>query len=122
VFSLARGFAAAGIPTSVTTLWEIDSRATYSLTENFYKQVVEGVPMDEALRQAKLLMLQGEDRMQALPYFWGGSIVLGNVQPLIIEKNWSNILLYGMVGMLILLAAVVYWVRVLKGRRSSSGV
>lgn len=120
VFSLARGFAAAGIPTSVTTLWEIDSRATYSLTENFYQQVVNGVPMDEALRQAKLRMLQGEDRMQALPYFWGGSIVLGNVQPLLIEKSWSNSLYYGLVGMVLLLAIVLYRVKVGRGNRSSS--
>ena len=120
MFSLARGFAAAGIPTSVTTLWEIDSRATYSLTENFYQQVVQGIPMDEALRQAKLMMLQGDDRMQALPYFWGGSIVLGNVQPLTIEKNWGNRLRYGMVGILFILAVVVYWVRASKKDRSRS--
>ncbi|WP_209330827.1 CHAT domain-containing protein [Lunatimonas salinarum] len=119
VFSLARGFAAAGIPTSVTTLWEIDSRATYSLTENFYRQVVTGISMDEALRQAKLMMLQGDDRMQALPYFWGGSIVLGSVQPLIVERNWSKSLCYGMVGILFILAVVVYWVRARKRDRSN---
>lgn len=120
VFSLARGFAAAGIPTSVTTLWEIDSRATYSLTENFYQQVVNGVPMDEALRKAKIMMLQGEDQMQTLPYFWGGSIVLGNVQPLLVEKSWTNSLYYIIVGMVILLAVVVYWVKLGRANRSSS--
>ncbi|MCC5937976.1 MAG: CHAT domain-containing protein [Lunatimonas sp.] len=118
VFSLARGFAAAGIPTSVTTLWEIDSRATYSLTENFYQQVVKGIPMDEALRQAKLKMLQGDDRMQALPYFWGGSIVLGSVQPLLIEESWAERLRFWMVGIVILTVALVYWVRV-SGRNNA---
>jgi hypothetical protein len=76
--------------------------------------------MDEALRQAKLMMLQGEDRMQALPYFWGGSIVLGNVQPLLIEKSWTNSLYYGLVGILFLLAIVFYRVKVRRGNRSSS--
>lgn len=87
---------------------------------DFYQQVVNGVPMDEALRKAKIMMLQGEDQMQTLPYFWGGSIVLGNVQPLLVEKSWTNSLYYRIVGMVILLAVVVYWVKLGRANRSSS--
>ncbi|EON78685.1 hypothetical protein ADIS_0859 [Lunatimonas lonarensis] len=102
VFSLARGFAAAGIPTIVTTLWEIDSRATYTLTETFYENVVAGLPLDVALQKAKLSMLHGTDPMHALPYFWGGSIVLGNVQPLEFESQWSATHRFWLAGLLAL--------------------
>jgi CHAT domain-containing protein len=117
VFSLARGFAAAGIPTSVTTLWEIDSRATYTLTQTFYENVVAGLPLDVALQKAKLSMLHGTDPMHALPYFWGGNIVLGNVQPLEFESRWSTTHRFWLAGLL----ALVFYLLVGYRRKKQMG-
>ena len=44
VFSFNRGFAALGIPTAITNLWSVDDKATYKLTELFYKYLSEGLP------------------------------------------------------------------------------
>ena len=61
VFSLARGFAAAGIPSTVTTLWEIDEKATYQLTELFYQYLKEGNTGDVAIQKAKLEFIARND-------------------------------------------------------------
>src|SRR5690606_19410515 len=78
VFSLARGFAAAGIPSSITSLWKIDNHSTYRISEMFYKFLVQGLPLDVALQEAKLEFLRVQDRSYDLPYFWAGSILLGS--------------------------------------------
>jgi CHAT domain-containing protein/tetratricopeptide (TPR) repeat protein len=80
VFSLARGFAAAGIPASITTLWQIDNKTTYQLTELFYKYLSQGLTSDEALREAKLEFLDIHDKTNELPYFWAASILIGKTE------------------------------------------
>lgn len=77
VFSLARGFAAAGIPTSITTLWQIDNKPTYQLTELFYKYLSQELPLDEALQKAKLDFLDNNDITYELPYYWAANILIG---------------------------------------------
>lgn len=77
VFSLARGFAAAGIPATVTNLWQIDEEATYRIMELFYKHLNAGVGGDEALQQAKLDFIRDNDKEHVLPYFWAASIYIG---------------------------------------------
>lgn len=78
VFSLARAFMTAGVPCTVTNLWQVDHKTTYQLTELFYKYLQKGLPKDEALNQAKLDFLQENDQLYNLPYFWAATIVLGN--------------------------------------------
>jgi len=78
VFSLARGFAAAGIPATVTNLWQIDEAATYRIMELFYKHLNAGMAGDEALQQAKVDFIRDNDKEHLLPYFWAASIYIGN--------------------------------------------
>lgn len=78
VLSLARGFSLTGIPAVVTTLWQIDNEATYTLTENFHRLLSQGVPKDVALQQAKLQFLENNDKGNTLPYYWAASILLGD--------------------------------------------
>jgi hypothetical protein len=85
IFSLARGFAAAGIPATVTNLWEIDEAATYQITELFYKHLNGGMAGDEALQQAKLDFIRNNGREHMLPYFWAASIYMGKTA--VIEKK-----------------------------------
>ena len=92
VFSLARGFAAAGIPSSITTLWPIDNQSTYQLTELFYKYINHGLKSDEALREAKMEFLSSHDKLYQLPYFWAASILIG--KPESFEENHKNHLSY----------------------------
>lgn len=78
VMSLARGFAAAGIGSCVTTLWEVNADATVELTELFYEKLALGLSKANALRQAKLDYLDRHaGTPQALPSYWAGMVHLG---------------------------------------------
>lgn len=77
IFSLARGFAAAGIPSTVSAIWEIDNKATYNIAELFFSELANGEPSDIALQQAKLKMISNYDREYELPYYWAGAVLIG---------------------------------------------
>ena len=98
VFSLARGFAAAGIPSTVTTLWEIDEIATYQLTELFYKYLQEGNPGDVAIQKAKLEFIASNDVQYALPYYWAPTILIGQTGVLQKGPNMIMMMAYSFVG------------------------
>lgn len=77
VFSVSRSFAAAGIPSVITNLWDIDNHSTYKLTELFYKYLNRGYEYDEALQKAKVEFIEVSDKEQQLPYFWAASVLVG---------------------------------------------
>lgn len=107
VFSLARGFAEAGIPATVTTLWEIDELATYKLTEFFYKYLHSGSPGDVAMQKAKLELLSVGDQEHLLPYYWSPAILIGQtdkvVERSLLANYWRYALAAMIAGMLIML-------------------
>lgn len=105
VFSLARGFAAAGIPATVTTLWQIDNKATYQIMELFYKHLHLGLPADEALQRAKLEFLQNSDKEYELPYYWASTILVGDAG--IIEKETIGTKLWWMLGIVVITALLI---------------
>lgn len=81
VFSFNRGFAALGIPSCISNLWGIDNLSTYQLTENLYKYLAKGLPIDVALQKAKLEFLANAPRGRQLPYHWAPAILVGNTDP-----------------------------------------
>ncbi len=72
ILSLGRGFAYAGVPSVLSTLWEARSGVTLTLTGFFLGNYFAGMPADEALYQAKLRMLKNPPDGNASPYFWAG--------------------------------------------------
>lgn len=108
VFSLARGFAEAGIPATVTTLWEIDELATYKLTELFYKHLHSGNPGDVAMQKAKLELLSVSDLEHLLPYYWSPAILIGQtgtvVETSFLLKYWRYALVAIVAAILIIIA------------------
>lgn len=87
VFSFNRGFAALGIPSSVTNLWTVDNESTYKITELFYKYIAEDLPLDESLQKAKLDFIKTSSKEKQLPYYWAAAVLIGNSDAIIIEKN-----------------------------------
>jgi len=88
IFSLARGFAAAGIPSTISALWEIDNKSTYHLSELFFRGLGKGEPTDVALQKAKLEMIKGD--AYALPYYWAGAVLIGKPDVYQPGHNSSN--------------------------------
>ena len=106
VFSLARGFAALGVPSVLTTLWSVQNEATYTLTDLFYSYLDEGLPKDIALQRAKQDWLKTAEGANGLPNYWAGLIVVGDAEPL----PRINIILWGSVLLLFIIAAgLIFW-------------
>ncbi len=84
VFSFNRQFAALGIPSSVSNLWQIDNKSTYKITELFYKYVSKGLPLDIALQNAKKEFIKSSDNK--LPYFWAAPILVGQSNAIPLQK------------------------------------
>ena len=89
VFSFSRGFAALGIPSSVTNLWQVDNESTYRLTELFYKWLAKELPADVALQKAKLEFIKTANREKQLPYYWAAPVLTGMSDAIPIPKPFA---------------------------------
>ncbi|MEO6039444.1 MAG: CHAT domain-containing protein, partial [Saprospiraceae bacterium] len=82
VMSLARAFAYAGVPATLMSLWQVEDQATHALMVDFYRQLKTGLSKDQALQGAKLNYLGNCQPERASPYYWGGFVVSGSLNPL----------------------------------------
>ena len=55
--SIARSFAAIGVPSTIATLWKADNKTMYAISEKFYYYLSQGLFKDEALQKQKLILL-----------------------------------------------------------------
>jgi CHAT domain-containing protein len=86
MMSLARGFAYAGCPSVVMSLWSIDDKATSMVVSGFYNGLAQGKPKDVALRDAKLTLIHSRDPILSNPYYWAGLVVIGNTEPIALNQ------------------------------------
>ena len=91
IYSLARGFSSAGIPSVAATLWKADEQAIYSISEKFNQYLSEGMNKDEALQKAKLFFIQSNSNNEKLlPYYWANMILIGNTDAINLETTHNN--------------------------------
>ncbi len=110
VRSLGYGFAYAGCPSLVSSLWSIDEQVSSAIITRFYEHLAAGLPKHAALRQAKLDHLATATDQLAQPYYWAGLVLVGDVEPLRTEQGgwrWWYLLVALGVGVL----AWVWWGR-----------
>lgn len=108
VFSLARSFAALGVPSTVTTLWTVENQPTYSLTKLFYTYLNSGLPKDIALQRAKLDWLHEGGAADALPSQWAGIILVGEAGTLHTSLGWWWVGVFFLVSVL---GGTLWWNR-----------
>lgn len=89
IISLARGFAYAGAKSTLTTLWSIDDETTKELMYQFYENIQQKMPKDEALHQAKIRFLEEQTNIKAHPFYWAPFVLIGDVGPIVVEAGWS---------------------------------
>jgi CHAT domain-containing protein len=89
----------AGAQTAIASLWAVNDRGSLGLMSGLYQGLRNGLSRSEAMRQAQLMMLRGDTRLQGgqlylanqgaiaapltdqrfqHPYFWAGYTVVGN--------------------------------------------
>lgn len=99
VMSIGRGFMYAGVPSIVMTLWPLSDGSGPFLIEKLYQGLADGLPKDQALRQAKLAWIQKSSKKTAHPFFWASFITLGDNSPIHVDKqgffkdNWMYFLM-----------------------------
>ncbi len=107
VLSLARGFSMLGIPATITSLWSVEDKNTYQLTELFYKYLNQGLSKDEALQKAKLEFL--ELHPNSGPTDWAGMVLVGETDA--ISSNYYLYFTIFLISVLILFLGFRYFYR-----------
>lgn len=107
VMSLARGFIYSGVPSVVMTLWEAEDESASGLMPIFYNNLIQGEPIDNALKQAKLDYLEQADRLRSHPYFWSSYVMIGSNQP-IVSLSEQKRLSYTILTLSILLLGALF--------------
>lgn len=69
MIGLGRAFLAAGVPTVVASLWDVDSEVTATLMTEFHRQL-KLYPASQALRRAQLSLLYQTNSPYRHPYYW----------------------------------------------------
>jgi CHAT domain-containing protein len=77
MIGLTRAFQYAGASNVVVSLWNVNDIATAELMKNFYENLKSGIAKDQALRDAKLQLLNGKRRTWEHPYFWAAFVLVG---------------------------------------------
>lgn len=107
VLSLARGFSMLGIPATITSLWSVEDKNTYQLTELFYIYLNQGLSKDEALKKAKLEFLKLHPN--AGPTDWAGMVLVGQTSQL--TNNTPVLLVLGGIFVISIIAGGLYFSR-----------
>jgi CHAT domain-containing protein len=79
LLGLSRGFIYAGAKNLLVSLWQVNDASTAKLMREFYAGMLAGQSKAEALRQAKLHLIQAEasNPKFAMPYYWAPFILIG---------------------------------------------
>lgn len=75
MISLNRGFLYAGAQNIVFSIWQVNDQYTMQLMQYFHDEVLKGKPYAQALRSAKLRLID-EGQLAALPVYWSGFLLL----------------------------------------------
>lgn len=87
LYSLARSFFSAGVPSVIMSLWRADDRATSEMMPLFYKRLAAGEKKDAALIDAQKEYLTSADLEFRHPYYWAAFVGLGDTTP--IKNGWG---------------------------------
>jgi CHAT domain-containing protein len=101
---LNRAFFYAGASSVMLSLWAINDQASYQLLERFYFHLCSSEPIMDALRRAKLEMIESD--VLAHPYYWGGFIVTGETDKSIFSRKmnkWILVTAFLCVGLALLI-------------------
>lgn len=105
VVSIARGFSYAGVPNIVMSKWAVSDWSTELLMKQFYKNLKQGMPKDEALQKAKISFLNNHrDKAKLLaPFYWGSFVLSGNTSTIeALQEDSISSITYLIVSLIII--------------------
>lgn len=76
-FSIARGFALAGVPSIVMSLWKVNDKAAAELMVELHTNLKKGQRVNVALANSKRDFLATSEQFTSHPYYWSSFVSLG---------------------------------------------
>lgn len=110
VYSLARSFMYAGVPSIIMSLWKVSDESTSQLIPFFYESLAQNETKDAALRQAKLRYLETAAIEYRHPFYWSAFVSLGDVQP-VSGRSSKEGLLWWLMGIVVIILIAAQWRR-----------
>jgi CHAT domain-containing protein/tetratricopeptide (TPR) repeat protein len=111
LLSLSRSFFYSGARSVAYTLWPEADQTGADIMIGFYNGIRNKKRLEDALQSAKLNYLTGADPAKSHPYYWGGFLIAGKTDPIILHEYIRGIRI-----VLILLFAVGGGLTILKFR------
>ncbi|ANM30399.1 hypothetical protein ABI59_13685 [Acidobacteria bacterium Mor1] len=116
LLGLSQSFLLGGARSVLVSLWPISDESAPELMKQFYRRLIEGLPKDEALRQAQLELRRSG--RYAHPYHWAGYRLIGDERGVpAVEGRGSGFLDRGWIsaglglGALLLVIAIFHLLR-----------
>lgn len=113
MMNIARGWVYAGVPSIVSTMWNINEQAGKEISVDFYKGLKEGLPQAVALQQSQLNYLNHHRTLMdglAAPHYWGAFIHIGDSTPLTFNE-FSSYIYVMIIGIVLIILLGIYWWR-----------
>jgi CHAT domain-containing protein len=82
---------AAGVPTVVATLWDVDDKASHSLLVAFHRALRQGAPVADALRSAQLAALADPNPIFRQPANWATFTTIGGFPALGVSNAKTSV-------------------------------
>lgn len=107
--SLSRAFTYAGVPATVSSLWNAPDQSTQEIMVAFYKNLKEGQNKSTALHNAKLNYLHNtKNTYLKAPFYWAGFVMYGNDQAITFNDTlnylWAFLIALGVI-------VIIYFLR-----------
>nr|WKN40401.1 CHAT domain-containing protein [Tunicatimonas sp. TK19036] len=83
VYSMGRGFAYAGCPSIIMSLWKVNDVFTAQIMPTLYRLLYKGARVDKALQKAKLRYIKQANKYEAHPSFWAAFVLQGEASPVV---------------------------------------
>ena len=99
--SMARGFAFAGCPSIVSSMWAAYDEQTAGIVSDFNKNLSEGMSKAKALQKAKVKYINTAHPNVNQPKLWANLILIGNTEP-VVNSDYKLIYLLGFLGIALL--------------------
>ena len=107
MISLAHAFAYAGSESILTSLWKIDEQSSVEIIATFYDNLQNGLPKDQALKEAKLTYLSNAEGRTLAPLYWGGLAIMGDQAPIDLSQDGFPWYVYAIIFLLV--SSLVYF-------------
>ena len=77
ILGLTRAFFYVGARNVAVSLWNVNDSATATLMASFYRNLNRGLSTSDAMRQAKVALLNSPHTVWQHPYFWAPFVLEG---------------------------------------------